>query len=70
MRLNREPNLAQVDSLYEALIALHSGRSPEESMRINARLIITLFNHIGDPEAIAEAITVAGSSRTSTPTER
>jgi hypothetical protein len=56
MKLIRRPNIADPDSLYEKLIALHEGRSEEGSMRLNARLILLLINHIGDPEAISEAI--------------
>lgn len=56
MRLITTPNIADADSIYERLIALHDGRSESESMAANARLILLLINHIGDPEAVREAI--------------
>ena len=59
MRLIRERNLADADEVYEQLIALHAHRSPEESLRLDARLLIALFNHIGDVEVITEAIELA-----------
>lgn len=56
MKLITAANLPDADGIYENLIALHHGRSEEDSMRINARLILLLINHIGDPEAVKEAI--------------
>jgi hypothetical protein len=59
-KLVTTPNIARPDDLYQALIDLHQGRSDEESERVNARLILLLANHIGDEEAIGEAIAIAG----------
>lgn len=59
MMLTTEPNIADVDDLYERLIALHEGRSEDESLRINARLILLLLNHIGDERVIAQAMELA-----------
>jgi len=59
MKLVTTPNIADADGIYEKLIALHEGRSEEDSMRLNARLILLLINHIGDPETIGEAIASA-----------
>ncbi|HEY1145777.1 MAG TPA: DUF2783 domain-containing protein [Allosphingosinicella sp.] len=60
-KLVTTPNIARPDDLYQALIDLHQGRSDEESERVNARLILLLANHIGDEEAIGEAIRIAGA---------
>lgn len=60
MKLITVPNIADADGVYESLIALHEGRDEEESMRVNARLILLLINHIGDPETVKEAIRLAG----------
>ena len=60
MPLNREPNLDRVDEVYARLIALHEGRTPEDSLRVDARLILALVNHIGDPSVALEAIALAG----------
>lgn len=56
MALVTTPNIADVDGIYEKLIALHAGRSDDESMAVNARLILLLINHIGDAAAVEDAI--------------
>ena len=53
-------NLVEADGIYEQLIALHSGRSEAESMRLNARLILLLINQIGDTAAVRAAIAQSG----------
>lgn len=60
MALITTPNIDGVDDFYEALIALHRDRSAEESLAINARLILLLANHVGDRAALAEALRLAG----------
>jgi hypothetical protein len=60
-KLVTTPNITRPDDLYQALIDLHQGRSDEESERVNTRLILLLANHIGDEEAIGEAIRIAGA---------
>ena len=57
--LNLNPNLADPDDLYEALIAAHDGLTREESEALNARLILILMNHLGDPAVILQAIEAA-----------
>ena len=54
-----EPNIDGADDFYAELIALHAGRTPEESEAINARLILLLCNHIGDRQALREACVAA-----------
>ena len=54
--LNIEPNFKAPDDFYEALVELHRGLSDEQSALVNARLILLLANHIGDPEAVGEAM--------------
>jgi len=53
------PNIEGSDDFYAELIALHAGRSVEESEAINARLILLLCNHIGDRQALREAFAAA-----------
>jgi hypothetical protein len=57
--LNLDPNLANPDDLYEALIAAHDSLTREESEALNARLILILMNHLGDPAVILQAIEAA-----------
>jgi Protein of unknown function (DUF2783) len=59
MRLNTEPNLASPDDFYEALIELHRGLTDAESAAVNAKLVLLLANHVGDAEALREAMTLA-----------
>jgi hypothetical protein len=54
--LNIEPNFKAPDDFYEALVELHRGLSDEQSALVNARLILLLANHIGEPDALREAI--------------
>lgn len=52
-------NLTGVDDLYEQLVRLHEGLNEAESLKVWAKLVLTLANHIGDRTVILEAITVA-----------
>jgi hypothetical protein len=36
------------DDFYAALMAAHDGLSPEESTKLNARLLLLLANEVGD----------------------
>jgi hypothetical protein len=47
------------DEFYEALLDAHQGLSEEQSHAFNARLILTLANHIGDVVVLKEAIELA-----------
>lgn len=47
------------DDFYEALIDMHNGLTDEQSMRVNARLILLLSNHIGDLSVLQEAMQIA-----------
>lgn len=58
-KLEIKPNLTDPDGVYMMLIDLHDGRDEKESMKVNAKLILTLANHIGDQKIIAEAIAIA-----------
>ena len=53
------PHIDGADDLYAELIALHAGKTPEQSEAINARLILLLCNHIGDRQALREAFAAA-----------
>ena len=53
------PNLPDPDGFYAELLALHEGRSLEESAAIDARLVLLLANHIGDREVLRQAMLAA-----------
>ena len=62
MALNRNPNLADPDAFYTALIDAHAGLTEAESQALNARLVLLLANHIGNPAVLREAIETARKS--------
>ncbi|WP_017670632.1 DUF2783 domain-containing protein [Blastomonas sp. AAP53] len=53
------PNIAAPDDIYALVLAAHAGRSEAESVKINAKLVLLLANHIGDPKVIQEALAIA-----------
>ncbi|UWR26988.1 DUF2783 domain-containing protein [Sulfitobacter sp. S223] len=57
--LNLSPNLTDPDGFYEELIRAHEGLSKEQSDAFNARLILTLANHIGDRAILSAALNAA-----------
>ena len=59
MALVRTPNIPDQDAFYNELIAAHDGLSKDESDAFNARLILTLANHIGDRDVLREALELA-----------
>lgn len=61
MTLVTTPNLPRPDDAYAALISAHDGLSKPQSDALNARLILILMNHIGDPSVIAAALDTAKS---------
>lgn len=62
MSLAVHANIADPDKIYESLVALHDVCSEAEALRVNARLILFLVNHIGDETVIEEAIACAMST--------
>jgi hypothetical protein len=62
MALKRDPNLADPDGFYAALVEAHSDLSEAESVMLNARLVLLLANHIGDIAVLQEALAVARKS--------
>lgn len=53
------PNIPGGDDFYADLLAVHDGLSKEDSDALNARLILILANHIGDREALTQALEAA-----------
>ena len=51
--------LKDADGVYRALIEAHRGLTPDESARVNARLILILANQVGDDAAVLAAIALA-----------
>jgi len=61
MKLNTQPNFTDPDAFYAALTAIHRDLDRDQSERVNARLVLLLANHIGDMEALQEALEVASN---------
>lgn len=59
MKLNVEANLVSPDWFYEQLIELHRGLTDEQSMIVNAKLVLLLSNHIGDVGVLRDAMALA-----------
>jgi hypothetical protein len=53
------PHLSGVDDVYEQLVRMHEGLSEAESLKVWAKLALTLANHVGDPSVIEQAIAIA-----------
>lgn len=47
------------DDFYEALIEAHRDLDDDQSLQLNARLILLLANHIGDLSVLREAMAIA-----------
>lgn len=58
-KLILEPNLPRPDDFYQVLTDTHRDLTDEQSMDVNARLILLLSNHIGDQDVLAEAMQIA-----------
>ncbi|MCC7327260.1 MAG: DUF2783 domain-containing protein [Burkholderiales bacterium] len=57
--LDTQANIPAPDDFYEALIGLHRDLSDAQSALVNAKLILLLANHIGDPQVLREAMAAA-----------
>ena len=53
------PNLEGADDIYEKLVGLHDGLTEAESLKVWAKLVVTLVNHIGDRTIVEQAIALA-----------
>lgn len=57
--LKTEPRLADPDGLYEALMAAYRDLPEEQALRLSAKLILLLANHIGEEAVVREALAIA-----------
>jgi hypothetical protein len=55
-KLNTRPNLPAPDDFYQELIEAHHGLSESQSNLVNAKLVLLLANHIGDPSVLRSAM--------------
>jgi hypothetical protein len=57
--LRTDLNIPSPDDFYEQLIGLHSDLTDEESALVNAKLVLLLANHVGDPAVLRAAFAAA-----------
>lgn len=57
--LRTELAIEAPDDFYQRLIDAHEGLSDDESMRLNARLVLLLANHVGDGDILDQVIDAA-----------
>lgn len=57
--LTLDPNISDPDGFYDDLLKAHEGLSQEDSMALNARLILVLANQIGHRDTLKAAIKAA-----------
>jgi hypothetical protein len=50
------PNLPDPDGVFEALMNAHRDLDPATSRQLDAKLVLLLANHIGDPDIVKQAI--------------
>lgn len=58
-RLNTDPNLADADAFYAALVKMTEGMDDATAQKTMAKLTLLLANHIGDADVLTEAMAVA-----------
>ena len=64
MPLNREPNIADPDGFYEELIASQRDLSDADAALMNAKLVLTLANHVGAREVLRQALALCRPAAT------
>ena len=67
-QLIRQPNLDRVDDVYQQLLQMHDGLDEAQSLKVCARLILALSNHIGSSTVVLEAIELARGNAISSAT--
>jgi hypothetical protein len=62
MKMHAYPVIQDPDGFYARLIDLHEGLTPEQSNKLNAKLILMMANQIGDREVLEEMLAYLRSS--------
>ena len=58
-KLDLTPRIGRPDDFYEALIEAHRGLDDAASMKLNAKLVLILANHIGAMDVLEQALALA-----------
>lgn len=59
MALSTRSNFANPDDALRAIVEAHHGLTDEQSLDLDAALVLILANHIGDLDVLREAIALA-----------
>ena len=57
--MKTQPNIAQPDAFYAALVAAHEGLDEARSADLNAALVLLLANQVGDSAVLLQCIEAA-----------
>lgn len=60
-KLKTDLTIQDPDDFYARLIDLHKDLKPEQSNKLNAKIILLLANQVGDEEVLAEVLQYARS---------
>ena len=63
--IDTSARIKQPDDMYQMLIDAHADLDDYGSMKLNAKLVLLLANHIGDIDILAQAIDLARASTSS-----
>jgi Protein of unknown function (DUF2783) len=58
-RLDTGNRFADPDAAFRLIVEAHRGLTDAESAALNARLVLILANHAGDPDVLREALELA-----------
>lgn len=56
MPLHHDPRIADPDDFYDELIGSQRDLSDDEAALMNAKLVLTLANHIGERQVLTQAL--------------
>ena len=56
MPLHHDPRITEPDDFYDELIGCQRDLSDDEAALMNAKLVLTLANHIGDRQVLTQAL--------------
>ena len=61
-KLHTDARIDDPDDFYARLISLHAGLSPEQSQKLNSKLVLLMANQIGDREVLDAILASAAKS--------
>lgn len=66
-QLDTSLRFADPDAAFRQIVEAHRGLTEAASADLNARLVLLLANHIGDPQVLAEALAAAAAPAVAPP---